>query len=375
MHHYTEIGELGGALSQHAEKILEGLPGLELAVEQTFRALSETDREGRAVRRAMPFSQLRAETGVPEAELREVLDRFRRDDCSFLTTSPPDAPAIAPDTQIDVGHEALLWRWARMNGGASTPGAAKGQADQGWLADEEDDGLIYRGLLTLLDQAGGETPTLPLRQVEGRWRWWTSRPRTAAWAARYGGKFPEVQRLFDASRRALDAERIRGERSDCSRASTAGFVFGFLLICSALGVAWRQNLQKDEAYRALSASESRFKVSSHAYRAQSDALRGGVVSALTRTASAAKHYEVLERASIAKDVSLTMRQTFVLTFRSAAEVGGILFRKDGMIRAVAFHPSEPLVAYGGTGGQIMVSARLGILMFTLSSFSCPLGTT
>ncbi len=252
MRHYAMIGGLRGALSRHAEKVLAALPAFELAVEQTFRALSEMDREGRAVRRALPFSQLVAETGVPEGDLRMVLDRFRRDDCSFLTTSPPDAPGIASDTLIDVGHEALLWRWERMSGGPSAPGSAKGQASHGWLADEQDDGLIYRGLLTLLDQAGGETPTLPLRQVEARWRWWTSRRRTAAWAARYGGKFTEVQRLFDASRSALDAERRRVEKERLlRRVSVGGFIVCFILICGLLGVAWQQYSQKAEAYQKV----------------------------------------------------------------------------------------------------------------------------
>jgi len=249
---YVKIGELRGALSQHAEKILAGLPGYELAVEQIFRALSEMDREGRAVRRALPFSQLLAETGVRESDLRTVLDRFRRDDCSFLTTSPPDAATINPETLIDVGHEALLWRWERMSGGASAPGSAKGQASQGWLADEHDDGLIYRGLLTLLDQSGKGTPTLPLRQVEKRWRWWTSRPRTAAWAARYGGKFTEVEKLFAASRRALDAERRRVERErKIVWASAGGFGVSFILICGLLGFAWRQYQKADDAYLAV----------------------------------------------------------------------------------------------------------------------------
>ena len=82
--HYRAIGGMTNALSQHADELLSKLQGRERAVEQTFRALSEVDREGRAIRRGLRFQRLCAETGVAESELREVLDRFRADDCSFL---------------------------------------------------------------------------------------------------------------------------------------------------------------------------------------------------------------------------------------------------------------------------------------------------
>jgi hypothetical protein len=51
--------------------------------------------------------------------------------------------------------------------------------------------------------------TLPLDQVEARWRWWNARPRTEAWAARYGGDFARVERLFADSLAALEADRAQ----------------------------------------------------------------------------------------------------------------------------------------------------------------------
>jgi hypothetical protein len=51
--------------------------------------------------------------------------------------------------------------------------------------------------------------TLPLDQVEARWRWWNSRPRTEAWAARYGGEFARIERLFADSLAALEADRAQ----------------------------------------------------------------------------------------------------------------------------------------------------------------------
>lgn len=205
---YQKVGRISGALSQHADEVMASLPGLELAVEQVFRALSEVDKEGRATRRALFFSQLLAETGVGEEQLRKVLDRFRAGDCSFILPSPATDPRLREDTRVDVVHEALLRRWDRIS--AETHELRDGQVETGWLAAEERDGRFYRALLALVEAAPATgAVTLPLDQVEPRWKWWTSRPRTAAWAERYGGGLPRVEKLFSDSRAALEADRKR----------------------------------------------------------------------------------------------------------------------------------------------------------------------
>jgi WD40 repeat protein/energy-coupling factor transporter ATP-binding protein EcfA2 len=205
---YQKVGRISGALSQHADEVMASLPGLELAVEQVFRALSEVDKEGRATRRALFFSQLLAETGIGEEQLRKVLDRFRAGDCSFILPSPATDPRLREDTRIDVVHEALLRRWDRIS--AETHELRDGQVETGWLAAEERDGRFYRALLALVEAApAAGAVTLPLDQVDARWKWWKARPRTAAWAERYGGGLPRVEKLFADSRAALEADRRR----------------------------------------------------------------------------------------------------------------------------------------------------------------------
>ncbi|GEM_PF-1150744 len=205
---YKAIGEISGALSQHADEVMASLPGLELAVEQVFRALSEIDKEGRATRRALPYSRLQAETGVAKGDLLRVLDRFRADDCSFILPAASALPVLRGDTRVDVVHEALLRRWERIS--AEQPHVLDGRMQTGWLAAEAADGRFYRALLALLEaEAGSGTVTLPLDQVEARWRWWKSRPRTEAWSERYGGRLQSVEKLFQDSLAALTAERER----------------------------------------------------------------------------------------------------------------------------------------------------------------------
>ena len=256
--HYLQVGGMAGALSQHAEEILSSLSGLEIVVEQVFRALAEVDKEGRAIRRALPFRQLLAETGVPEHDLRRVLDRFRADDCSFLTPSLSVTPTLASNTRIDVGHEALLRQWERVSGrSGEILGDGADVASLGWLRAEERSGRRYRVLLSMIDGEGADKVTLPLHQVEDRWKSWNSRPRTAAWAERYGGNLDRVQRLFADSLAALEANRAaqragevaRHKRQFRTRAATAAG------LAAALGLAGFMTQQWQWAVQARKAEE------------------------------------------------------------------------------------------------------------------------
>lgn len=222
---YESIGGMAQALSLHANEILASLPGLEIAVEQAFRALSDIDKEGRATRRALKFGQLAAETGISGDDLRRVIDRFRADDCSFLTPSPSMIPGLAEDVRIDVGHEALLRRWIRVSGDPGASGDASDQRQLGWLKEESSDGRQYQGLLALVESDASGHTTLPLDQVPSRRSWWNERPRTSAWADRYGGGYARVVRLLEDSEAGLAAEierrRQEEERAQLDRLNKA----------------------------------------------------------------------------------------------------------------------------------------------------------
>ena len=128
--------------------------------------------------------------------MRQVLDRFRANDCSFLTPPPFEVKAISSDTRIDVGHEALLRRWDKVSGLGAEPG---------WLRAEQQAGERYRGLLAM---AEGDDAVLPAHLVEERLAWWNDRPRTPAWADRYGGGYSRVKSLLLKSQRRRRFRRV-----------------------------------------------------------------------------------------------------------------------------------------------------------------------
>jgi len=206
---YQKVGGVSAAISQHADALLlePDLRGRSVAVEQVFRALAELDRFGRAIRRPLPFRQLVNETGVSEDDVRTVTYRFRCDDCSFLVPPVVDDKQLEDTDVIDIAHEALIRRWTKMTHDANG-------LRTGWLADEVADGRRYAALAEIARGSNANRAALlPLEQVEERLSWWASRPRTSAWAERYGGGFETVEKLLADSAQALRQDRHEKEQT------------------------------------------------------------------------------------------------------------------------------------------------------------------
>jgi WD40 repeat protein len=200
---YAAIGEMAGALSRHADAVFEALPGAHerLCAEQIFKALTDLDREGRAIRRTPPprLQELVALTGSAEAAVSAVIDAFRAPDCCFLM--PPADIALEPRTPIDISHEALIRRWRKLSGG---------RHDEGWLQEESRDGKTYTALLDAADSyARDREVVLAPALARQRLQWWNPQQHNAAWAQRYGGRFDSVSRLLAASRENLRREKSK----------------------------------------------------------------------------------------------------------------------------------------------------------------------
>ena len=168
------------ALSVHANEILKDLAthpesatiGLQLAIRRAFQALTETDQEGRSIRRPQRFGDLfkyvrpgDASEDVAKKVSRVVVARFARHDCSFLRVIPPldgnddptvdadNAIAIVDGSIIDIGHEALIRRWDKL----------KGEGTENWIREEQEDAEQYRGLLRYADSGS----TIPSKDLFG----------------------------------------------------------------------------------------------------------------------------------------------------------------------------------------------------------------
>ena len=211
-------GGLSRLLSGHADAIVDEAapdPERRYAVERLFRALTELNAEGHAVRRPQAFRDLVALTQIGGDKLRAIIDALRRDGVSFLT--PYSQQPITDGTPIDISHEALIRCWDRL-----------ADPHDGWLKREFDDGLIWRSLV--VEAKGFKTSkhrVLSPATTEERWQWWQQRQLNSAWADRYDGNFPLVKDLIDASRRSARRKRQL----------QAAFI-GVLLLISCAGTAY-----------------------------------------------------------------------------------------------------------------------------------------
>jgi tetratricopeptide (TPR) repeat protein len=250
---YREIGGLSGAISGHANEIYARLSGSEEGVERVFQALAEIDKDGRIIRRARTLAQIIEETGCRASEIFSILDHFRADECSFLVPplSSGQTGSLLPETIIDVGHEALLRCWERVSG---EPGASGERGDKrrvGWLRDEQRDGSHYQFLRSCLDPESPNESRLSSSQTRRSWDWWERRKPNAAWAARYGGSFEEVEDSVKQS--FLSLRRTRLQR-------LAGYAFAgvALLAVAAVAVAAIETHRETQNIFRITAKSAKF---------------------------------------------------------------------------------------------------------------------
>jgi hypothetical protein len=184
-----EAGGLDALLSNHADKVMASVASdgrRERVVEAMFRALTDVNAEGSAIRRPVAFQELCAIVGAAPKELERVIDAFRAPGVSFLTPYSP--LPIAEKTPIDISHGALIRCWRAL-----------GPSESGWLKSEFRDGLAWRTLLFQAEYFVSEKwgyLSEPATELRVDWL----RERSEAWSRRYGGGWSKVRALIDASR-------------------------------------------------------------------------------------------------------------------------------------------------------------------------------
>jgi hypothetical protein len=251
-HFPAELG-CAGLLSAHADEVAAGvvaaLPagpdgGPSRVVEDLFRALTEPNPDGHAIRRPMRLDELVAIIGCPLPELTRALDAFRADGVNFLT--PPLAWPMRPDSLVDVGHEALIRCWQAL-----------ADPDDGWLVREFRNGLVWRSLLVQADSFERDpTNVLGATTTDERAHW--MRRRNAAWARRYGGGWDRVQALLKASEAARDEERERVrdiERRKRRQRLWFGLTGGIVVVAGTLIAASRFDAAQERQQKLLAQKE------------------------------------------------------------------------------------------------------------------------
>lgn len=222
-----------GALSEHAETIYQetvaASPERAVALEWMFRALTDLDAGGRAIRRPCRLGELVAVSCTDEATVRNLVDAFARPGRNFLVI----AASARGGEEIDISHEALIRRWRRL--GDNSVDADTGQRS-GWVFREFQAGLIWKALAVFANR--GET-ALDAETTRQWLPFFEQVERRPAWAARYfvdplPGVAPEEQPEWKRVMALIAASRARLERD--SRAARRTLVRSWILLGIGLAV-------------------------------------------------------------------------------------------------------------------------------------------
>jgi hypothetical protein len=239
---------LEALLSEHAEEVLKDVtaknPESGQVVEYLFRAITEIDAEGRGIRRPRRLSVLVGATGGNRPVLEQVIQHFSRPDCGFLVRSLGDDPVI------DIGHEALIRCWRRLND--STIDSLTG-LPRGWVQREREDGQIWRALVVTVEHefAAEQASAFSWRWkrklrsiLEFRLIWFNDIPGTR-WADRYGGKWELISDLM-----AL-AQRLKQSRRVTLRFGAGWFLFFYIAVFFITFIYHKEGREFSEQYFVL----------------------------------------------------------------------------------------------------------------------------
>ena len=183
------------SLSQHADEILTEYSSKQVEImERVFRALGEVDSNGRILRRPLRLHTLAAEAEVSIDELNSILLPFRSRSVGFVT--PYGSSRLKAESIVDIGHEALLRCWSRVNDATLD----YNNFPNGWLQRETRRRTPWRLLKAQADVfvRFDEMLSAPMLSLYDRSR--VMLLGGEKWSERYGNDWYNVQLMIAGSR-------------------------------------------------------------------------------------------------------------------------------------------------------------------------------
>ena len=260
---YQSIGGVAGSIDFKAEKIAAELKRAHaedfITLERVMKAITDLDEQGRATRRPQKRSNLMAlltevtnDEQLAKASLDRVLAALASEEISFVQLGEGDDP------EVDIGHEALIRSWRKLNvlefvfvadegekvnlGSSKDPGAktSEKRTRAGWLAEEREDGQYWKELV----RREKNKQSLHLTDAWYAHRWIEKKKIGAVWASRYGGVWQSVNQFI---RKSLI-------KNGAIVFSILCVVIGVITIAS--GLAWMNYDKAQENYRKILLQES-----------------------------------------------------------------------------------------------------------------------
>lgn len=173
---YHSIGGIHQALSKHADEAYKELlsPADKKIAKGLFQGLTTVDDHGRKIRHPEYLSNLSAKLNVSTSRLLEIIDRFIRDNRSFLVVYKL---GDTDDKLIDISHESLIRQWGRLGK---------------WVDQENENATIYGKLIAAKKEYDfGNKGLLDNLELQKFVEWRNGFKPTESWAERYASGYKE----------------------------------------------------------------------------------------------------------------------------------------------------------------------------------------
>jgi len=184
--HYKSIGEMSGALSQHAEEVYNDLSEQQKKLaESLLKTITVTDADARVVRRPRRLKEVADIAGSDIKAMRKVVEAFRSPDTCFIM--PPFKEKLAGSTKLDISHESLMRGWPRL---------------KTWINEENESKKDYMRLSELaVGHQKNEENLLRNPRLRNALKWKAKQKPTKEWAKRHDSHFDLSMAYLERSRK------------------------------------------------------------------------------------------------------------------------------------------------------------------------------
>ena len=244
--HYNAVGRIAQALSLHANEAYDELTNKEKEIaEVLFKTITEKNSESLEMRRPGRISEIAGLAQVSEAQVIDVVEKFRKPGRSFLM--PGMHVTLKPDSVVELSHESLMRIWTRLSA---------------WVDEEFESALMYK---RVSDAAAmyqiGKTSLWRPPDLQLALNWQKKQKPTRLWAQRYDIAFERAIVFLDTSRITYEAELKNQEmlqRRMLQRARVTSLILALLLLI-ATGMFVYGFFQRIEADKQRFAAEEASK--------------------------------------------------------------------------------------------------------------------
>lgn len=192
LRHYIAIGKINEALSQHANEAYSELDEKEKEVcEVLFKALTEKGADNKGVRRAAKLKEIVDISGVEEAELINIIEKFREPGRSLLT--PAANVKLKSTSIVEISHESLMRIWQRL---------------KKWVDEEADSAQMYKRLSEAAEMYQvGKTGLWRPPDLHLALNWQKKQKPSRSWTLRYNPFYERAIVFLDTSKTAYESEQ------------------------------------------------------------------------------------------------------------------------------------------------------------------------